>query len=254
MTIRSDHPSLDVRIAAACRVHNHLRNGKDHFPADREASAVLEAQVPGIRQLIDHARYFMHCRVRSSAGRGIAQYVDLGCGTPLYPHGCSDSVHDTASAWLDGRQPHTLYVDNDPMALAHARALLTTDTAEVVAADLRDPAFLPQLKARLDTRPVAAFLINVLEHLDDEDGARLLNLLADGLPAGSTLSLATLVGPDPAAYMITKAMTKAAPSLGWRLRTPATLTELLPTGLPWSVVTDRSDDIRNLTATLTVPR
>ncbi|MER6297979.1 SAM-dependent methyltransferase [Kitasatospora sp. NPDC001539] len=185
-------PQVDLRTdrAHSARVYDYLLGGKTNFPADREMADRLLADLPGARDGAAAARGVMHRMVRRLAGtHGIRQFLDIGTGIPTAPN-----LHEVVQA-VDPTC-RVVYVDNDPIVLAHSRALLSS-TAEgrtaYVEGDLRDPEkFLadPAVAATLDlTEPVALTLINIVHFLSDEAAHPPVRKLLDALPSGSFLAL-----------------------------------------------------------------
>ncbi len=185
------------------RVYDYLLGGKDNFEADRAAAqAGLQAN-PNSRVPPRENRAFLRRAVRYLArDAGITQFLDIGTGIPTSPN-----VHEIAQD-ADPRA-RVVYVDNDPIVLAHARALLTSGPVGKTAyvdADLRDVGTIlssADLRQTLDlSRPVALLLIAVMHFIPDGDDPWGLaaRLLAE-LPAGSYLALSHLTGDfDPAAW------------------------------------------------------
>jgi S-adenosyl methyltransferase len=196
-------PPLDLQIDRPhpARVYDYLLGGKDNFPADRAAAeAGLQAN-PNSRIPPRENRAFLGRVVRFLAGEaGISQFLDVGTGIPTSPN-----VHEIAQQ--ANPQTRIVYVDNDPIVLAHARALLTTGPAGRAAyidADLRDvDAILSsaELRQTLDlSQPVALLLIAVLHFIPDaEDPWGLAARLLADLPSGSYLALSHLTGDFDAA-------------------------------------------------------
>ncbi|MCG5446416.1 SAM-dependent methyltransferase [Micromonospora sp. NIE79] len=182
---------IDTTTVHPARRYNYWLGGKDNFAVDRESGDQIAAVYPGVRTLARENRAFLGRAVRFLTEEvGIRQFLDIGTGIPS-----ADNTHEVAqSVAPDSR---VVYVDNDPMVLVHARALLTSDPAGATAyldADLREPEKIladPQLPATLDlSQPVALVLIAVTHFLTDDDRpheqvARLL----DALPSGSWLAL-----------------------------------------------------------------
>jgi S-adenosyl methyltransferase len=199
------HRPVDLQIDRphAARVYDYLLGGKDNFAADREAAeAGLQAN-PSSRIPPRENRAFLRRAVRYLAGKeGISQFLDIGTGIPTSPN-----VHEVAQAI----QPRAriVYVDNDPIVLAQARALLTTGPAGRTAyldADLRDVDAIfgsADLRETLDlSQPVGLLLIAVMHFIpDDDDPWGLAARLLAALPSGSFLALSHLTGDfDPAAW------------------------------------------------------
>ncbi|SCG65178.1 SAM-dependent methyltransferase [Micromonospora humi] len=185
------HPAdrIDTSVAHPARRYNYWLGGKDNFQADRESGDAMAAAFPTIRTSALENRRFLRRAVRHLAAEaGIRQFLDIGTGIPT-----ADNTHEVAQS-VDPRA-RVVYVDNDPIVLAHARALLTSTAEGATAyldADLRDPERIlahPDLRRTLDlTQPVALMLVAVLHFVPDTDDpyATVARLL-DALPAGSHL-------------------------------------------------------------------
>ena len=181
------HEVLNTEVAHSARLWNYLLGGKDNFAADREAAEYALALMPELVQSARANREFLGRAVRFLTGEaGIRQFLDIGTGLPT-----ADNTHEVAqSVAPDSR---IAYVDNDPMVLVHARALLTS-TAEgatdYIDADLRDTATILERAAdTLDfTRPVAVMLLGIVNFVVDDDEAHaVVRRLVDAVPSGSYL-------------------------------------------------------------------
>ncbi len=185
-------PQVDLRTdrAHSARVYDYLLGGKTNFPADREVGDRVLADLPTARAGAAAARAVMHRMVRRLAEEhGIRQFLDVGTGIPTAPN-----LHEVVQAVDPACR--VVYVDNDPIVLAHSRALLTSTPegrTAYVEGDLRDPEkFLadPAVAATLDlTRPVALTLINIVHFLSDEAAHPPVRKLLDALPSGSFMAL-----------------------------------------------------------------
>ncbi|MEV6631913.1 SAM-dependent methyltransferase [Actinoplanes sp. NPDC051470] len=181
---------IDTSIAHPARRYNYWLGGKDNFAADRASGDAIARKFPGIRKAAIENRKLM-CRVVDWAARqGITQFVDIGTGIPVSPN-----THETAQAIQPAAR--VVYVDNDPLVLAHARALLTSTTqrgrTEYMQADLRDAQAILDHDAVRDTidftQPVAVLLFAVLHFLPDEAQVRhILHTLTAPLAADSILA------------------------------------------------------------------
>ncbi len=186
----SEAPKLDTRHAHSARVYNYWLGGKDNFAADREAAEQAIAANPGIVADARANRMFLARAVRYLATDcGIRQFLDIGAGLPT-----ASNTHEVAQdAAPDAR---IVYVDNDPMVLSHARALLSSTPegrTAYIDSDLRDiPAIMEQAARTLDlAAPVALMLLIILHMIPDEDDPYgIVSGLVDALPAGSYLVLA----------------------------------------------------------------
>lgn len=185
-----DHvPDIDTTTPHSARVWNHWLGGKDNYSVDRELSARFSELFPEIGDLARTSRYFLARAVRYLAGEaGIRQFLDIGTGLPT-----ADNTHEVAQRVAP--ESRVVYVDNDPLVLAHARALLTSTpqgATTYIAADLHEPeAVLRTAAETLDlSRPVALTLMQTIGHVQDYDEARgIVGRLMDALPSGSYLAL-----------------------------------------------------------------
>jgi len=179
---------IDTTTAHPARRYNYWLGGKDNFAADRASGDAIEAAMPSIRLMAVENRMFLGRTVRYLAGLGIDQYLDIGTGIPA-----PGNTHEVAQSIIPTAR--VVYVDNDPIVLTHARALLTsapTGATAYLDADLRDPDAIlghTDLAATLDfSRPVALMLVAVLHFVrDDEDPAGIVRRLIGALPSGSYL-------------------------------------------------------------------
>ena len=179
---------VDVRKAYPARRYDYWLGGKDNFAADRRSGDAVEEVVPTIRLSIIENRRFLQRAVRFLVEAGIGQFLDIGSGMPT-----DANTHEVAQAITP--QSRVVYVDNDPIVVSHARALLRSSPqgrTEYVEADLRAPQDIlqsPQLRATLDMgRPVGLLLLAVLHFVPDEDDPRgLVAQLAAAMPPGSYL-------------------------------------------------------------------
>ncbi|MER0240703.1 SAM-dependent methyltransferase [Streptomyces sp. HSW2009] len=181
---RSD---VDLRtdLPHSARVWNYWLGGKDHYPADEELGRRVAASYPQAGELARASRAFQDRAVRQVAADGVDQFVDLGTGLPtaMPTHRSAQDVRPAA---------RIVYVDNDPVVLAHARALLTSapgGATAYVEADLRDPGTVLAAAARtVDlTRPTALLALSTLGHLPAPDAADLMHRYLAHLAPGSFL-------------------------------------------------------------------
>ncbi|BCJ51543.1 hypothetical protein Asp14428_30180 [Actinoplanes sp. NBRC 14428] len=184
-----DIPKLDTTVPQTARIWNYLLGGKDNFAVDREVGDQIVATLPQLAENARLSRAYLARAVRYLAGeRGIRQFLDIGTGLPT-----ADNTHEVAqSVAPDAR---IVYVDNDPLVLAHARALLTTSAEGATAyvdADLRNAGtILREAAHTLDLdQPVAVFLMGILGHIESDDEARdIIGSILDRLPSGSYLAM-----------------------------------------------------------------
>jgi hypothetical protein len=180
---------IDVTVPHSARIWNYWLGGKDHYEVDRAAGDQFSAIYPQIVDIARADRYFLGRVVRFLAGEaGVRQFLDVGTGLPTV-----DNTHEVAQRVAP--ESRIVYVDNDPLVLAHARALLTSrpgGATNYVNADMGDPDMILQEAAKwLDlTQPVALTLMGVLGHVIDYDHARsIVTRLLAGLPSGSYLAI-----------------------------------------------------------------
>jgi O-methyltransferase involved in polyketide biosynthesis len=182
-------PEIDASVPHSARIWNYWLGGKDNYPVDREAGDQFKAVFPEIVEVARSSREFLTRAVRWLAGEaGVRQFLDIGTGLPT-----AENTHEVAQRVAPDAR--IVYVDNDPVVLAHARALLTSSPEGATGyldADLRDPERILQLSAdTLDLdQPVALMLLGVLGHIGDDDQARsIVRRLLAGLASGSYLVL-----------------------------------------------------------------
>jgi hypothetical protein len=183
-------PKVDTSKPHAARVYDYLLGGKDNFAVDRDTAHAIMQIVPTARTAARENRAFVGRAVRYLvAEAGIRQFLDIGTGLPS-----ANNVHEVAQSIAP--ECRVVYVDNDPLVLVHARALLKSAPAgrtAYIEADLREPDRIladPAVSETLDlTRPVALVLAGILHFISDEDNpARLVATLLAALPPGSYLA------------------------------------------------------------------
>ncbi|WP_250028893.1 SAM-dependent methyltransferase [Paractinoplanes maris] len=182
---------VDESRVHSARRYNYWLGGKDNYAVDRESGDQIAAVFPTIRTTVVENRGFLRRAVTHLATEaGIRQFLDIGTGLPT-----ADNTHEVAQRIAPDSR--VVYVDNDPMVLVHARALLTSTPEGRTAyleADLRDPQKIladPALREVLDLgQPVALMLIAVLHFIEStEEAKRIVGVLLDALPSGSYLVL-----------------------------------------------------------------
>jgi len=204
-TAKGKPPAFDVTMANQARMYDYMLGGKDHFAADRDAVETALKVYPEMAAAARSNRAFLGRAVRYLAGEaGIRQYLDIGTGIPT-----AGNTHEIAQAIAP--ESRIVYVDYDPIVLAHARALLTSheDGATwYIDADLRDTdTILDQASQLLDfTRPVAVMLVLILHAIPDSDNPyAIVARLMDAVPSGSYLAISLqgseLVDPDTQARL-----------------------------------------------------
>lgn len=183
-------PSIDTSIAHPARMYDYYLGGKDNYPADRDAADKVLAVLPEGRDMAIANRAFLGRAVRYLAQTGIRQFLDIGTGIP--GPGNTGQVVGTVTS-----EASVAYVDNDPIVLAHSRALLAGHDPRrtaVVQADLRQPATIlnhPDVRAVIDfDRPVAILLVAVVHFVKDgEDPAAIIDELKQAMAPGSYLAV-----------------------------------------------------------------
>ena len=226
-TRRAKAPLIDTSVPSAARVADYLGGGRDNFEADRQAVRSLTAAAPVIGASFAAARAFHQRAVRYLvAEAGIRQFLAIGTSTTL-----TGSTHEVAQSLAP--ECRVVYVDSDPMVLAHARALLTsTPGGEVAAvdADVSDPrAILSGAAETLDVgRPVAILLMATLGYvLGDAAAAEILLTLAGAVSAGSHVALYHQASDLDPAMAVTARRWNALSGQPVTLRSRADLTALL---------------------------
>jgi hypothetical protein len=236
--IAREPPPYDTTVAHPARVYNYWLGGTDNFEADRVVGEQTKAAYPDIVSGVRAQRAFLASAVRYLVThRGVRQFLDVGTGLPV-----AENTHEVAQALAP--ESRVVYVDNDPMVLAHARALLTSAPEGACAyldADIRDTGnVLRAASGLLDFgQPIAVMLIGLLHLIPDaDDPAGIVARLVDELPAGSWLAIA-----HPASDVARDKVAAMADRYNQRVTTAATLrthaeisaffagTELLPPGV-----------------------
>jgi hypothetical protein len=201
--VAEDRPApvtFDTSVAHIARVYDYWLGGKDNWPADRAAGDEAIQAYPDLVFSVRANRAFLARTVRYLAGTaGIRQFLDIGTGIPT-----ANNTHQVAQSVAP--ECRVVYVDNDPVVLSHARALLA-GTSDYIDADLRNTRTILDGAARtLDfSRPVAVMLIAILHLIGDEDDPRgIVTSLMDAVPPGSYLALshvASDIEPEKMAEM-----------------------------------------------------
>ncbi|WP_406180620.1 SAM-dependent methyltransferase [Streptomyces canus] len=180
--------SIDISVPSVSRIYDFYLGGSHNFEADREAARKVMEFAPGLPKTMQANRAFLRRAVRFAADEGITQFLDIGSGIPTF-----GNVHEVAQSARPGAR--VVYVDHDPVAVAHSQAVLEGNAdAGVVAADLRKPQEIlasPEVQRLIDlNRPVALLLVAILHFVEDADdpyGA--VAELRDALAPGSLLVL-----------------------------------------------------------------
>jgi O-methyltransferase involved in polyketide biosynthesis len=182
---------IDTSVSHPARRYNYWLGGKDNFQADRDNADLIEAAFPGVRKGVRANRQVLGRMIRFLAGEaGIRQFLDIGTGLPT-----ADNTHEVAQRIAP--ESRVVYVDNDPLVLVHARALLNGSPegrTEYIEADLREPErILRSAGETLDlSQPVGLMLIAILHFIPDRlQALDVVRRLTDALPPGSYLAATT---------------------------------------------------------------
>jgi O-methyltransferase involved in polyketide biosynthesis len=178
--------AIDTTVPHSARIWNYWLDGKDNYAVDREAGEAYLKLFPGIAVVARTSRDFLTRAVRYlAADAGIRQFLDIGTGLPT-----ANNTHEVAQRVAP--ESRIVYVDNDPLVLAHARALLTSSPeggCEYLDADIRDPDAILAAVALDFSRPIALMLMGIMGHFTDAEAYPIVSRLMAGLPAGSYLAL-----------------------------------------------------------------
>jgi hypothetical protein len=218
-------PGIDTKKPSIARVYDFMLGGKDNFAIDRQVGELALQITPDGPEAARANRAFLRRVVRYlTAEAGIRQFLDIGSGLPS-----QGNVHEVAQA-VDPTA-RVVYVDSDPIVLAHGRALLgNTKTTKVIQADLRHPDDIlnhPDVRTLIDfTEPVGLLLFGILHHLkDSEDPAGIAAQLRDALPAGSYVAISHFHDPGDAhpdasrkALVVEKIFNETLGTGRWRTR------------------------------------
>jgi hypothetical protein len=177
---------VDIDRPNAARMYDYALGGSHNFAVDRDLVEQAEAAMPGARQIAYANRAFLRRAVQWLAANGVRQFLDIGSGIPTL-----GNVHEVAQRVAPGAR--VLYVDIDPVAVAHSASMLVDNPdADAIQGDLRQVGpILDAARERLDFgQPVAVLLFAVLHFIgDDDDPAAIVRTLHDAVPAGSYLAL-----------------------------------------------------------------
>ena len=226
---------VDFSVPHSARIWNYWLGGKDNYQIDRDAGDEFLLHYPGQRGKAHACRHFLGRAVTHlTAECGIRQFLDIGTGLPT-----ANNTHDVAQSVAP--ESRIVYVDNDPLVLAHARALLTSTpegTTNYIDADLADPDhILAETADILDfDRPIALLLLGVLGHIwDYEETRAIVRQLLSALPSGSfLLGCDATITPE---YLQAMEQYKDTGGIPYHARTPEEITgfyeglELIPPGV-----------------------
>jgi O-methyltransferase involved in polyketide biosynthesis len=182
-------PEIDTTVSHSARIWNFWLGGKDYFPVDQQIGEEILAFVPELVRSARADRYFLARAVRHLAGQErVHQFLDIGTGLPTV-----DNTHDVAQRVAP--ESRIVYVDNDPLVLVHARALLTSTpegATDYIDADIHDPEkILREASRTLDfSQPIAIIMLGIVNFVMDTGQAQaIIDQLVDGVPPGSFLVL-----------------------------------------------------------------
>jgi S-adenosyl methyltransferase len=216
-------PKIDTTVPHSARVWNYWLGGKDNFAADRAIGEQVREIFPQIVTNARAQRQFLARAVRYlTVDAQVQQFLDIGTGLPT-----AGNTHEVAQEIEP--ESRVVYVDNDPIVLAHARALLASTkegATDYINADVRDPDQIVQTAGRtLDFRqPVALMMLGILGHIYDNDEARsIVHRLVDGLSPGSYVVLADGTNVDRAGNEAQRRYNEASP-VPYYLRAPQQIT------------------------------
>ena len=226
-----DRPSwapdgVDINQPSSSRIYDYLLGGSHNFAADRAVAEQIVALEPRTTQIVHANRAFLRRAVSMVAGAGVEQFLDIGSGVPTV-----GNVHEIAQKINPAAR--VVYVDLDPVAVAHARAILAdNDRAGAIQADLRQPDTIlgdPTVRELLDfSRPVGVLMVSMLHFIPDADDPHaLIANVRDAVTAGSHLVISHLTWPTQASAGMSQAReeyTRAVSAL--RMRSPEEIAEL----------------------------
>ncbi|GLZ02658.1 hypothetical protein Acsp03_01250 [Actinomadura sp. NBRC 104412] len=217
---------IDTSTPTPARMYDYCLGGKDNFAVDREAVLGFVTQFREGLDVTRENRLFLYRVVRYLArDAGIRQFLDMGSGLPTQAN-----VHEVAQQFQP--EAHVVYVDNDPIVLAHGRALLSADATTVIQADMTDPRDVlahPDVNRLIDfDQPVAALFLSVAHSIPDDEQVRgMFAATVDALAPGSFLAMSQFVGVD---RETADAHTRKATEMGlvWKTRTVEDFEPLVP--------------------------
>ena len=220
----TEPPEIDASVPNSARIWNYWLGGKDNYPVDREAGDDYRAIYPRDRRRRPRLPAVPDPRRPLPGRRGhVQQFLDIGTGLPT-----ADNTHEVAQRVAPDAR--VVYVDNDPLVLTHARALLTSTPQGVpdVDADLHDPEGILDAALRtLDlTQPIGLMLLGILGHIDDDAEARsIVKRLLEALPSGSYLTVCDGTNIISEAGVEAQRLYNESGAVPYRLRTPDQIAE-----------------------------
>ncbi|MFP3964676.1 SAM-dependent methyltransferase [Actinomadura fulvescens] len=212
---------IDATVPHSARIWNYWLGGKDYYPVDKAMGDQIMEFFPEIAENARGNRGFLCRVVRHLANAGVRQFLDIGTGLPAV-----DPTHEVAQRIVP--EARIVYVDNDPLVLVHARALLTSTpegTTDYLDADVEEPGAILQAAAQtLDfSQPVALLLVGIMQFVqDDAEAHAIVNRLLAALPSGSYMVLThpTNAVRGPRMDEAVRQWNEAGGSPRLRLRTP----------------------------------
>ncbi|MEV5420876.1 SAM-dependent methyltransferase [Streptomyces albogriseolus] len=180
--------SIDITVPSVSRMYDYYLGGSHNFEVDREAARRAMEFMPGMPKIMQANRAFMRRAVRFAVAEGVTQFLDIGSGIPTF-----GNVHEVAQA--ADPEARVMYVDHDPVAVAHSKVVLEgNDRADILAADLRKPGEIlgsDEVGRLIDlNRPVALLLVAILHFVEEaDDPYGLVAELREALAPGSMLVL-----------------------------------------------------------------
>jgi O-methyltransferase involved in polyketide biosynthesis len=220
-------PEIDMTRPHSARIWNYLLGGKDNYPVDQQAGDRVCEVFPGMVDLTRQSRYMLMRVVRYLAlEEGVRQFLDIGTGLPTV-----DNTHEVAQRVAPNAR--IVYVDNDPLVLVHARALLDSTpegACDYIDADVRDPdTILAEAARTLDfTRPVALMLMGILGLVSDYDQAlAIVDRLTAALPPGSYVAVYDGTDTDPAYVESIRRHNAGKPAAPYAPRSPEQIVHYL---------------------------
>jgi S-adenosyl methyltransferase len=230
---------VDIDRPSQARVYDYLLGGSHNFAIDRQFANKSIELMPDVAMMAQANRAFLHRAVRFLLDAGVRQFLDIGSGIPTL-----GNVHEVAQQWAPGAR--VVYVDIDPVAVAHSRQMLSSNSESVVIQeDLRRPEAIldhPDLRALFDLdQPVALLLLAILHVVPDEaDPPGILARLRDALPSGSYVAISHVTyESQPEVWQRAAELSKQLPSAATprsREQIEALFTglDLVPPGLVWA--------------------
>jgi hypothetical protein len=221
---RTEPTVIDASVPNSARIWNYWLGGKDNYPVDREAGDDYRAIYPEIVDVARASRRFLTRAVRYLAGEaGVRQFLDIGTGLPT-----AHNTHEVAQQVV--AEVRVVCVDNDPVVLTHARALLTSPhgMTAYVDADLHQPdRILAAAPGTLDfSRPIGLMLLGILGHIVDDDEARsIVERLLEALPSGSYLTVCDGTNIISEAGVEAQRLYNESGAVPYRLRSPDQIVE-----------------------------